>query len=425
MIGQPTTRMEEVAVLWGPVHEKTVVNVCARARPSPRRLGFHEPTRGQNARMNITHDEPPGRPKKTALQQIQEQFERQMRPLRQIQEMPDLVKRYQLEGLTRQFEPHRQIQEMLERSVVPKHVQEIIDGSSIAAQAKRMMEQYFPKDTFASLGMYNDTIRRAAGLTIKNEAMRRAAGLDSINDIAKHYARNLKPISVHQEMLEKLRRQAFGGLSAVDFARQLEEANPAIRAMEEAKKSFDHFWPTFREIDFSQFEASEIDEQETKQAAESITQVAAEQESFQEAVASIVLAIQAQQNPTVQLVLWLFFRKVMDWLIAGAIGAAMGHYAPVVLGESPQAAKKAVQENARTVVGSPQLLVEYRYVSAKVLIVRQNPRARSPEVGRLSFGKAVKLLKKEKDFALVLWTDKESGAEIQGWVFSRHLGKFN
>ena len=136
--------------------------------------------------MNITQYEPPGRPKKTALQQIQEQFERQMRPLRQIQEMPDLVKRYQLEGLTRQFEPHRQIKEMLERSVVPKHAQEIIDGSSIAAQAKRMMEQYFPKDTFASLGMYNDTIRRAAGLTIKNEAMRRAAGLDSINDIAKH-----------------------------------------------------------------------------------------------------------------------------------------------------------------------------------------------------------------------------------------------
>lgn len=115
----------------------------------------------------------------------------------------------------------------------------------------------------------------------------------------------------------------------------------------------------------------------------------------------------------------------MDLLITGAIGAAMGHYAPVVLGESPQAAKKAVQENARAAVGSPQLLVEYRYVSAKVLIVRQNPRARSPEVGRLSFGKTVKLLEKEKDFSLVLWTDEESGAEIQGWVFSRYIGKFN
>lgn len=104
--------------------------------------------------MNTTLDEPPGRPKKTALQQIQEQFERQMRPLRQIQEMQDLVKRYspdyQLKELTRQFEPHRQIQEMLERSVVPKRIQDIIDGSSIAAQAKRIMEQYFPKDTFTA-----------------------------------------------------------------------------------------------------------------------------------------------------------------------------------------------------------------------------------------------------------------------------------
>ena len=255
--------------------------------------------------------------------------------------------------------------------------------------------------------------------------MRRAAGIDSVSDLAKHYARDLKSISEHQEMLEKLRPQAFGGLSAVDFARQLEEAYPAFRAMAEAKKSLDRLWPTLREIDFSQFEASELYDQETKHDAESITQVAAEQASLQEAVERIVLAIQAQQKPTVQLMLWLFFRKVMDWLIAGAIGAAMGHYAPAVLGESPQAAKRAVQENARTAVGSPQLLVEYRYVSAKVLIVRQNPRARSPEVGRLSFGKAVKLLKKEKDFALVLWTDKEGGAEIHGWVFSRHLGKFN
>lgn len=102
----------------------------------------------------------------------------------------------------------------------------------------------------------------------------------------------------------------------------------------------------------------------------------------------------------------------------------MGRYAPAVLGESPQVARKTVQELARTAVGSPQLLAEYRYVSATLLIVRQNPKARSPEVGRLSFGKAVLLLKKEKGFALILWTDAESGAEIQGWVFSRYLGRF-
>jgi hypothetical protein len=95
------------------------------------------------------------------------------------------------------------------------------------------------------------------------------------------------------------------------------------------------------------------------------------------------------------------------------------------LGESPQAAKKSVQENARATVGSIEILAEYRYVTAKTLSVRQNTKARSSEIGCLSFGIAVRLLKKEKDFALVRWTDKDSGAEIQGWVFSRYLGKFN
>lgn len=102
----------------------------------------------------------------------------------------------------------------------------------------------------------------------------------------------------------------------------------------------------------------------------------------------------------------------------------MGFYAPAVLGESPQAAKKSVQESARAVVGSPELLAEYRYVSAKELTVRQNPNARSPVIARFSFGKPVKLVKKENDFALVVWSDKESGAEVQGWVFARYLGKF-
>ena len=378
--------------------------------------------------MNINLDEPPSRPQKTALQQIQEQLELQMRPIRKIQEMQDTMTHYssdyQLKALTQQFEPHSQILEALKRSVIPKHIQDVIDGSYIAAQAKGMLEQNFPKEMFASLGMYKSTIQRATGLTIEDEPMSRVG---SISNIAQQYEQHLKPIIEQQKMLETLRHQAFGGLSAANFAHQLGEANSAVRAMAEAKKSLDRLWPTFRDIDFSQFEASEKDEQETKQAAASITQMATEKDSFQEAFRYIVIAIQAQQTPAVQLMLWILFRKVMDWLIAGAIGAAMGHYAPALLGESPQAAKKAVQEAARTAVGSSELLVDYqyRYVSVKVLIVRQNPRALSPELGRLSFGKAVKLFKKEKDFALVLWADKESGAEIQGWVFSRYLGTFN
>jgi hypothetical protein len=365
---------------------------------------------------------------KTALQKLQEDMQRQLGPLRQIQEMQDLVRRYspeyQLNELMSQFGPQRQIQEVFERAVGPKHIQSILDGTSIAAQAQRMVERYLPTNAFAALGLDDESFRRASGLTFDSQAPSKAEGIDSIANIAKQYEQRLSPISQQQEWIEKLQRQAFGGLSVQDFARQLEEASPAFRAMEDAKKSLDRLWGQFRDIDFSQVEGNEADEHEAAEAARNITESATDQATFQEAVDRIVAAIQAQQKPAVQLMLWLFFRKIMDWLIAGAIGAAMGHYAPSVLGEAPQAAKKAVQQAARVAVGSPELLLEYRYVSAKLLIVRQSPRARSPEVARLTFGKPVKLLKKEKDFALVLWTDKDSGAEIQGWVFSRYLGKF-
>lgn len=342
--------------------------------------------------MNTTFDEPPDKPKKNAFQQIQEQIEHQMRPFRQIEEMQNLVKRhssdYQLKEFARQFEPHRKIREMVERSSSPKHIQDIIDESSIFTQAKRMMEQYIPANAIAGIGIHKDAIRQVAEMS---ESIRRAAGLDFANDLTRKFT----------------------------------ESNSAFRAIEEAQKSLNRLLPTFRDINLEQFEASEEDNQETNQVVESINRAATEQESIQQVVDLIVSAIQTQNKPTVRLMLWRFFCKILELLLAGIIATSMTHYAPAVLGESPQAAKKAIQESARAAIGSAEIRSEYRYVSVTTLIVRQNPKARSPEVGRLSFSKLVKLLKKENDFALVIWTDQESGAEIQGWVFSRYLGKLN
>lgn len=376
--------------------------------------------------MNITIDELPERPKKTRLQQIQEQLDRQMRPLRQIQEMRNLMglysTDYHLTELARQLEPNRQIKEILERLAIPNQIHALSDGLSINAQVRHMMEKYSSKSALGSLGLDSDSIRRASGL---NGLIQLTEDINSVSNISKQFVQYLRPISAHQELLENFHRQSSGGLSAIDFARQFEKSNSTIRAFEEAKKSLDRLWPTFHNIDFVTFFPNHDDQQEAEQTAESISQAVSEQDLIQDAVERIIVAIQTQQKPTVQLMIWLIFRKIMDWLLAGAIGAAMGHYAPAILGASPQAAKKAIQENARAAVGSSELLAEYRYVSVKTLIVRHNPRARSPEINRLYFGRTVKLLKKEKDFTLILWTDKENGAEIQGWVFSRYLGKFN
>jgi hypothetical protein len=349
-----------------------------------------------------------------------------MRPFRQIEEFQNLAKKLSASNhaneLLQRFElQHQSARKALASFVVPKHIQDIIDGTSLAAQTKRMLDQMMPNNASDSFGLANDARLRLAEM---NDSARRAVDLNFARSMAKQYEDYLKPASQANALLEMFRSQASSERATNFFSRQFTESNSAFRAIEEAQKSLDRLLPAFKDIDFRQFQSSEEDELETKQAAELITRTAAEQESIQKIVESIVTAIEAEQKPAVQLILWLFFRKILDWLIAGAIGAVMGYHAPAILGESPQAAKKAIQENARAKVGPTETLADYRYVIAKTLIVRQNPKARSPEVGRLPFGRAVKLLKKEKNFALVIWTDKDSGAEIQGWVFSRYLGKF-
>jgi hypothetical protein len=147
--------------------------------------------------MDITLEEPPERPQKSALEKLQAQFERQMAPLHQLQKMQDLLRRhspvYQIKGLLQQLEPSWQIRELLEHSSISKQVQEMLANTSIA-QAQKLMEQHFPKNPVG----------------ISDEILSRVTGTDAISKAATQYEQYLKPISQQQEMLEKLQRQAFG-----------------------------------------------------------------------------------------------------------------------------------------------------------------------------------------------------------------------
>ena len=357
--------------------------------------------------------QPPKPPKKTALETLNECIQRDLAPFRQIQKEQDLFRRlstqYPARDLLNEFDPQRKLQEMFEHVAIPKRVQEMLDVTSIAVHAQRMLEQYIPQNPLAQHKVVQQL----------------ATGFDSAGETVKVYEKYLSLVTPQKTWLEKLQSQALGGFAVRNFATQLERANPVFAEMEAAKNSFDTLLESFQDIDFSTYGAIKESTNGADAAAQFIAKAASGEPTLKEAVDKIITAIQAQQDPTVQLTLFLFFRKLLDWLIAGSIGAVISHYAPLVLGESPQAATKAVKANALTAVGIPALLVEYRYVTSKVVIVRQNPRALSPEMGRLTFGKTVKLVKKDKDFALVLWIDKESGAEIQGWVFSRYLSKFN
>lgn len=342
--------------------------------------------------MNITHFTFADMLKKTELQQLQEKIERQLDPFRQIEAMQRLMQRHSPEYLSKdlagQVASYQKAQEMLEGSMTHKRIEESI----LAAQGERMMEKLFPKSVLSSFSLGNDAVLRAAGL-IENPILQ-ATNME----LAGHFTTQYE--------------QLLGSAST-------------LRTIEDIQKSLDRLWPALSDMNLGRFEFSEEDEQEARQVAESTTLIAAQQASMQEALEYIVSTTQAEKNPTVQKRLYQIFFWVMLTLLSNATGTVMSHYAPAVLGNSPQAAKKAIQESARVAVPSVVLLEEYRYVSAKTLVVRQNPRARSPEVGHLPFGRTVKLLKKDGDFSLIVWTNRESGAEIHGWVFSRYLGKFN
>lgn len=366
--------------------------------------------------MNIIDlPDEPWRPRrqKTALEKLQEDMQRYLAPLRQWEDMQDLIRKaspgYQMKELLKQYEPNWQLREIAGQLTMSRHLQEILGSSSVGAQAQRMLEKYLPKKP---LGWDED-------------ALRKAASLDSISGAVTAYERYLKPVTEHQKWIERLQRQALGGLSMQDFARQLDQANPALSAIEAAKRSLDNMLGTFRDIDFSGLEFDEKDEHEAEQVVQAISQAVTAEPALQAAVDQFIEAIQELRNPVVQLMLWSFFKKIIDWIIGGIISALISQHMPQTASQSPQEATKSIKEVARVAGASPNFLAEYRFVSTKFLIIRQNPKARAPELGRLSFGKSVKLVKKNKDFALVLWTDKESGAEIQGWVFARYLQSFD
>jgi hypothetical protein len=86
--------------------------------------------------------------------------------------------------------------------------------------------------------------------------------------------------------------------------------------------------------------------------------------------------------------------------------------------------EKAVQQAARSSGAPPHVLASFRFVTAQSLTVRVNPRIKSPAIGTLRFSQPVEILKKDRDWTLVHYSDTENEIELQGWVLSRYLKRF-
>ena len=65
------------------------------------------------------------------------------------------------------------------------------------------------------------------------------------------------------------------------------------------------------------------------------------------------------------------------------------------------------------------------FVSAQTLTLKAAPKARASVVAQLRFGQPVRVRETNRDFTLVACRAEDGEVELQGWVFSRYLRRFD
>lgn len=93
------------------------------------------------------------------------------------------------------------------------------------------------------------------------------------------------------------------------------------------------------------------------------------------------------------------------------------------IASNPRAAQKEIIAEATTLFNRDDL-TSHRFVKATTLNVRSEGSMHAEIIGSLPPGKTVKLIEKQKSWALVEYLDPDTGELQRGWVYSRYLQKF-
>jgi hypothetical protein len=145
--------------------------------------------------------------------------------------------------------------------------------------------------------------------------------------------------------------------------------------------------------------------------------------NLEQAIAQIVSAIQAVRTPAAEKLLsWLVFPLIVACIFS-IVNPISDFYVKEYLASKKEIGKQLNKHVGRS-IGRTEQLNSIRFISTTVLNVRSRPSNKAPILGRLQFAQVVVLIKRDKDWSLVAWTDDENELQLQGWVFSRYLQKF-
>ena len=278
--------------------------------------------------------------------------------------------------------------------------------------------------------------------------VREAMKAFQLQDPLKEYREAMKAIQLHDPMKEI--RDAMKALQLQDPLKEYREAMKAaqssMRTISDGLKALgiegilktisQQEWPlahasveggiTVNADHSVTFDSATLSSSEIQQIANEIADRTFNQsyERIEYVIASLVAEIRALKNPPLEKLLSLLVYPIVVALIFSIVNPITDFYIKEFLGAEKREVEKKIKKHVLASTKDSAALDSYRLVSRKILDVRANPSATSPPIGRLCFGQVVLLIEKRKDWSLVAWSDDETEVAIQGWVFSRYLGKF-
>lgn len=153
--------------------------------------------------------------------------------------------------------------------------------------------------------------------------------------------------------------------------------------------------------------------------------------SIDDKIQQILTLVQEQSDP--------FWKQVWKSLIVGIIITLLSFCGRnLILGfdssstsstawQMPKSANAEVYRALKTVLRDVQIppadLSGLRVVTAYCLDVRQSSSRASRIIGRLFAGQVVTVVKSNRSWALVVWTDGTGEVALQGWVFNRYIAR--
>ena len=143
----------------------------------------------------------------------------------------------------------------------------------------------------------------------------------------------------------------------------------------------------------------------------------------QESALAILLSWLGKSKPAARAILLYILLPYIISIIANLHTPLYEEWWKQFQSTDPRAAKKEIVAVAKTSYRIEDLR-EYRFVISKILAVRNSPKQRGIEVDRLNLGKTIKLLKWERDWSLIEYSNGTESDLKQGWVLSRYLERF-